>query len=438
MSGHRRTSPYPSYEPVHEAPQPSYGEHQQEYGTVYESQDPGYGYRSLADHDVYDRPFQAYAAEPALHDLPADQQPVYRTAPQDGYGYQDVHQDGYRTPHQGSHQAAHQGSLQDGYADVQRPEPQDRAVPTAVPLPQQRGAAAVPGPRAAARGHRRKPRKKRTGRAVTAGTVLLLAAAAGWYTVGEDAAKPGVTSADGPGAEGVAGQPTADSPSPTAAPAARAADARQTETPAADRSERSDGSVAAIPGLGASFAGRIPADTTQVVLASGEGKDTNRSAVTLWTRTAEGRWLAGETWQGHNAFKGWTTDHNEGDLRSPIGVFSLSDAGGRKADPGSKLPYDRDSNFVVSGRGFAGEQLAGSFDYVVAIDYNRVPGNSPLDPRRPNGSTKGGGIWIHVDHGGPTHGCVSVPEDKMAELIRTLDPAARPVIVMGDAGSLAA
>ncbi|MFD7410005.1 L,D-transpeptidase family protein [Kitasatospora purpeofusca] len=429
MSGHRRTSPYPSYEPVHEVPQPSYGEHQQEYGTLYEGQDPGYGYRSLADHDVYDRPFQAYADGP---DLPADQQPVYRTAPQDGYGYGY----GYQDVQHGAHRDADPNVHQDAPGDGCRPEPQDPA-PSAVPLPQQRGAAA-PGPRAAARGHRRKPRKKRTGRAVTAGTALLLAAAAGWYTVGEDAAKPGVTSADGPGAEGVAAQPTADQPSPTAAPAARAADARQTETPAADRSERSDGSVAAIPGLGASFAGRIPAGTTQVVLASGEGKDTNRAAVTLWTRTGEGRWLAGETWQGHNAFKGWTTDHNEGDLRSPIGVFSLSDAGGRKADPGSKLPYDRDSNFVVSGRGFAGEQLAGSFDYVVAIDYNRVPGNSPLDPRRPNGSTKGGGIWIHVDHGGPTHGCVSVPEDKMAELIRTLDPAAKPVIVMGDAGSLAA
>ncbi|MFB8237689.1 L,D-transpeptidase family protein [Kitasatospora purpeofusca] len=423
MSGHRRTSPYPSYEPVHEVPQPSYGEQQQEYGALYEGQDPGYGYRSLADHDVYDRPFQAYAAEPAL---PADQQPADQWPVYDGYGYQDVHH------------GAYQGSQQDGHPDAYRPEPQDPAPPPAVPLPQQRSTAAAPGPRAAARGHRRKPRKKRTGRAVTAGTALLLAAAAGWYTVGEDAAKPGVTSADGPGAEGVAAQPTADRPSPTADPAARAADARQTETPAADRSERTDGSVAAIPGLGATFAGRIPAGTNQVVLASGEGKDTNRSTVTLWTRTGEGRWLAGETWQGHNAFKGWTTDHNEGDLRSPIGVFSLTDAGGRKADPGSKLPYDRDSNFVVSGRGFAGEQLAGSFDYVIAIDYNRVPGNSPLDPRRPNGSTKGGGIWIHVDHGGPTHGCVSVPEDKMAELIRTLDPAARPVIVMGDAGSLAA
>ncbi|MFF2349130.1 L,D-transpeptidase family protein, partial [Kitasatospora sp. NPDC058115] len=326
-----------------------------------------------------------------------------------------------------------------------------RPAPPPAPLPRQRSAAAPAaaapaGGRAAARGHRRKPKKKRTGRAAVAGTALLLAAAAGWYTVGQDAAKPGVTTADGPGPEGVAtpdlapaAQPAADQASPAAAPAARAADARQAETPAAGRSEaRADGSVEAIPGLGAAFTGRIPADTTQVVVATGEGKDTNRTGVTLWTRTADGRWLAGETWQGHNAFKGWTTDHNEGDLRSPIGVFSLTDAGGRKADPGSRLPYDKDANFVVSGTGFAGEQLAGSFDYVVAINYNRVPGNSPLDPRRPNGSTKGGGIWIHVDHGGPTHGCVSIPEEKMAQLIRTLDPAARPVIVMGDAASLAA
>ncbi|WP_380278556.1 L,D-transpeptidase family protein [Kitasatospora purpeofusca] len=399
MPGHRRTSPYPSYEPVYEVPQqsyavpqPPYGAPQQPYGgqqeddgPLYEGQEPGYGYRSLAEHDVYDQPFQAHPAGPQFP-----------------------------------------------------PEP------SPAPLPgQRRAAAAAAGGRTAARGHRRKPKKKRTGRAAVAGTALLLAAAAGWYTVGEDAAKPGVTTADGPGPEGVgtpdrpAGQPVADQASPTA-PAAQAADTRQTETPAAGRSEaRADGSVEAIPGLGPGFAGRVPADTTQVVVATGEGKDTNRTSVTLWTRTAEGHWLSGESWQGHNAFKGWTTDHNEGDLRSPIGVFSLTDAGGRKPDPGSRLPYDKDAAFVVSGTGFAGEQLAGSFDYVVAIDYNRVPGNSPLDPRRPNGSTKGGGIWIHVDHGGPTHGCVSIPEDKMAQLIRTLDPGARPVIVMGDAASLA-
>lgn len=64
---------------------------------------------------------------------------------------------------------------------------------------------------------------------------------------------------------------------------------------------------------------------------------------------------------------------------------------------------------MVSGEGFDGEQLEGSFDYVVAIDYNRTPGVTPLDQERPLGQERGGGIWIHVDHGGPTQGCVSLP-----------------------------
>ncbi|MBD0676379.1 hypothetical protein BU198_38205 [Streptomyces sp. CBMA156] len=268
-----------------------------------------------------------------------------------------------------------------------------------------------------------------------AGTALLVAATAGWYAVGQDGAKPGIAAADGPGPEGVS-KPDQPVPAPAAA---QAASDRQSAAPAADRSQtRQDGSVAAIPGLGAAFTAKIPAETAQVVVATGQDKNTDKNSVTLWTRTPEGRWLAGETWQGHNGKNGWTTDHNEGDLRSPIGVFGLTDAGGRKADPGSKLPYDKDPSFVVSGTGFFGDQLAGSFDYVVAINYNRVAGNTPLDTRRPMGSKKGGGIWLHVDHDGPTHGCVSIPEDKMAQLIRALDPAAHPVIVMGDSAALAA
>ncbi|MFC5663527.1 L,D-transpeptidase family protein [Kitasatospora misakiensis] len=475
MSGYRRTSPYPSYEPVyeqvyeqgHEASRQPYGGDQaddqwhgqqdrQPYEQQYEQQyrQPQQWPDGQPHPQPYAQPAQPYGAP---YGPPAgaygDQAGAWHAEPyqapyEASYGEQDHSVYGYRSL---AEHDVYDRPFQDSPAEpAWEPEPRPAAGPAQPVVPRQATAspapaseAAAPGSRAAARGRRRKPPKKRTGRAVTAGTALLLAAAAGWYTVGQDDAKTGVTTAAGP--EGVAApdhaaaRPGADQPSPTAAPAAQAADARQDETPAADRSEaRADGSVAAIPGLGASFAGRIPAETTQVVLASGEGKDTNRATVTLWTRTAEGRWLAGESWQGHNAFKGWTTDHNEGDLRSPIGVFSLTDAGGRKADPGSRLPYDKDSSFVVSGTGFAGEQLAGSFDYVVAINYNRVPGNSPLDRRRPNGSTKGGGIWIHVDHGGPTHGCVSIPEDKMAQLIRTLDPAAHPVIVMGDTGSLAA
>ncbi|WP_020117938.1 L,D-transpeptidase family protein [Streptomyces canus] len=191
-----------------------------------------------------------------------------------------------------------------------------------------------------------------------------------------------------------------------------------------------------IPGLGPRTWAKIPAGTRQAVVVTGRGRDSPVSTVMLYVRTAAG-WRAGASWPAHNALKGWSDHHLAGDLRSPIGVYTLTDAGGLLKDPGTKLPYDRGVGFTSPGRGFEGEPLAGSFDYVIAINYNRQPGTSPLDWTRPLGAGRGGGIWLHVDHGGPTHGCVSIAEKHMKELLLTLDPDLRPVVVMGDAKSLA-
>ncbi|MEU6879951.1 hypothetical protein [Streptomyces sp. NPDC046712] len=194
-------------------------------------------------------------------------------------------------------------------------------------------------------------------------------------------------------------------------------------------------SSARLPGLGPRTLAEIPDNARQVVLVTGQGKDSPTSQVVLYRRTGAG-WEPGATWPAHNGLKGWTDDHHAGDLRSPIGVFTLTDAGGLLADPGTRLPYDRGRGFTINGTGFEGEPLSGSFDYVVAINYNRKPGTSPLDWTRPLGAGKGGGIWLHVDHGGPTQACVSVAKQHMQELLRTLDPAQHPVVVMGDAESL--
>jgi L,D-peptidoglycan transpeptidase YkuD (ErfK/YbiS/YcfS/YnhG family) len=195
-----------------------------------------------------------------------------------------------------------------------------------------------------------------------------------------------------------------------------------------------------IPFLGPKTLAGIPARTDQAVVVTGATPDSNRATVIVYQRApdsgADWHALSGP-WPAHNALHGWTHDHHEGDLRSPIGVFRLTDAGGKLPDPGSKLPYDRTPAFTASGTGSEGEPLAGAFNYVVAIDYNRESGTSPLDRTKPLGAAKGGGIWIHVDHGGPTQGCVSLPEPRMKDLLRSLDPAKEPVVVMGDATSLA-
>ncbi|MFE7750086.1 hypothetical protein [Streptomyces sp. NPDC057428] len=194
-----------------------------------------------------------------------------------------------------------------------------------------------------------------------------------------------------------------------------------------------------IPGLGPGTREQIPDTARQALVVTGSGPDSNRSTAVLYSRDDPARGWRPDSgpWPAHNGMEGWTDHHLANDLRSPVGVFGLSDAGGRLPDPGTLLPYDEEPRFAVSGEGFLGEPLEGSFDYVVAIDYNRTPGTSPLDRDRPLGEDRGGGIWVHVDHGGPTQACVSLTEDRMRELLLTLDPLKHPVIVMGDAAALA-
>ncbi|MGW0468884.1 hypothetical protein ACWDX6_27040 [Streptomyces sp. NPDC003027] len=193
-----------------------------------------------------------------------------------------------------------------------------------------------------------------------------------------------------------------------------------------------------IPGVGPLTRGRVPDGTGQALVVLGETADTNRATAVLYERDERKQWrrVAGP-WSAHNALRGWTPRHVADDLRTPIGVFRIGDAGGRLPDPGTLLPYDQDEEFALDGTGFAGEPLEGSFDYVIAIDYNRVPGTTPLNKERPLGLGRGGGVWIHVDHGGPTQACVSLPRDVMPRLLRALDPRKEPVVVMGPKADIA-
>jgi L,D-peptidoglycan transpeptidase YkuD (ErfK/YbiS/YcfS/YnhG family) len=191
-----------------------------------------------------------------------------------------------------------------------------------------------------------------------------------------------------------------------------------------------------LPGLGPRTLAEVPADTRQALVVTGVGRDASQGSAILYERTPEG-WRAGSYWPAQNAQRGWTDHHMQGDLRSPIGVFGLTDAGGLLANPGTKLPYDKGSGYHIDRTDNFGQSLAGSFDYVVAVNYNRIPGRNPLDWGRPLGMERGGGIWIHVEHTTPTSGCIALKREAMRTLLRTLDPAKKPVVVMGPKEELA-
>jgi L,D-peptidoglycan transpeptidase YkuD (ErfK/YbiS/YcfS/YnhG family) len=129
----------------------------------------------------------------------------------------------------------------------------------------------------------------------------------------------------------------------------------------------------------------------------------------------------------------------QGTGTTPAGTFRITAAFGRAPDPGTAMPYrriDRDDtwmydprrpgtyNRIVNGGRGVGERLWDyrvRYRYALVVDYNLPP--------RPD-VRRGGGIFLHVSIGRPTSGCVAVPRHTMRELLRWLDPAADPHIVI--------
>ena len=185
-----------------------------------------------------------------------------------------------------------------------------------------------------------------------------------------------------------------------------------------------------VPGLKQEFADQIPQETSQVLVATSPDAKSEESTLSFY-QFEDDEWTKLKTFSTHNGSNGWLEDRHEGDRTTPIGVFTLSDAGGFEPDPGTELPYTQDDNLPSSATVAYGPDYASVFDYIIAIDYNRAPGNPPTDTTRPMGWDKGGGIWLHLDHDSGTNGCVTLQEADLKWILRTIDPDAHPRIAMG-------
>jgi len=184
-------------------------------------------------------------------------------------------------------------------------------------------------------------------------------------------------------------------------------------------------------------------DAAQVVSVIAESEGATTATLTAYERR-DGAWTAVMgPWParlGRNGFAA-ADAKREGDNRTPSGAYDFDFAFGVLADPGAKLPYRRVTSDAIvwdddpsSARynewidltqetaGVDPEPMYNqpAYNYGVVIAYNadRTPG-------------LGSAIFLHVAKDGPTAGCVAVPQDQMVELLRWLDPAAGPRIVMG-------
>jgi len=138
----------------------------------------------------------------------------------------------------------------------------------------------------------------------------------------------------------------------------------------------------------------------------------------------------------------------EGDGKSPSGIFPLGIAFGYDPSVVTKMPYRQatDDDFWVDdvnsedyNKWVKGKPNAASWEkmkrdddqykYGVVIEYNM----------NPIIKGKGSAIFLHVwKGGGATLGCVSMPEEMVLKILGWLDPAKKPLIIMGTESELRA
>lgn len=126
----------------------------------------------------------------------------------------------------------------------------------------------------------------------------------------------------------------------------------------------------------------------------------------------------------------------EGDGRTPSGTYTLGRGFGQRGNPGvrfswrvvdsrdvwvddSRSPlYNTWQRKPANGRWRSAEDLdVSSYAYAQVIDYNtaRTPG-------------RGSAIFLHLDHGSATSGCVSLPTSSLLKVLRWERSGARIVI----------
>jgi L,D-peptidoglycan transpeptidase YkuD (ErfK/YbiS/YcfS/YnhG family) len=146
----------------------------------------------------------------------------------------------------------------------------------------------------------------------------------------------------------------------------------------------------------------------------------------------------------HLGSDGLTTQPSESRSATPVGSFTVTQAFGALANPGTALPYvhTADADWWISEpgplynthqhcsggcaftQGDPNEHLRAitpQYDYAVVIDYNRFP------VRQGAGSA----FFLHVTDGSATAGCVAIPQSRLVSIMKWLDPAAHPRIVIG-------
>ena len=184
---------------------------------------------------------------------------------------------------------------------------------------------------------------------------------------------------------------------------------------------------------------------TQLITVEAETADTTYASLRLWGR--EGRcWTrTAGPWTARVGRSGLSGNRREGDGTTPTGTYSIGRTMyGIAPDPGVRYRYRR----IVCGDYWVEDPRSPSYNRFRHVPCGetppfRVTGERLWQARtayrhlavvefnmRPVVPGRGSGIFLHATTGGPTNGCISLPVAQLRQVLRWLDPAARPRITI--------
>ena len=224
--------------------------------------------------------------------------------------------------------------------------------------------------------------------------------------------------------------------------------------PSAAQAAPSEFDPSSLPGIGGS---------SQVIVVTAANTRTSYAKVRAYEKKADGTWStvidATPARLGYSgSVKG--SARRQGTGKTPIGTFSIVTTFGRLADPGTRMPYvkfDRNDAWTYNPRSPSTYNLfqtadrswrsfgdyvewlwryGSQYNYVAVLDYNlpkgevRTGADGIRRAENPANTSKGGGISLHVSNGKVTAGCIAIPQAQMAQVMRWIDPAKQPVVVV--------
>ncbi|MBS1691441.1 MAG: hypothetical protein JST91_04395 [Actinobacteria bacterium] len=181
------------------------------------------------------------------------------------------------------------------------------------------------------------------------------------------------------------------------------------------------------------FAGSV-GPATQVVSVVGQGGSTAK--VDVWQRTATGWQPIGVAIPAFVGAKGMAAQTREGEMKTPMGIFTLDFAFGTTPPPGGGLPYVQ----VGDEHWWDGDVGSPTYNTMQVCRKEQCPFSTAPPTENLNipqyvhavvmGVNKarvpgaGSAFFLHASDGGPTAGCVAIDDATLVEIIRWLRPGA--------------